>query len=139
MKVKHMVFSLLFGAVFAGGAAAYYLFVAGSDTAMEVIIIIGIFGLAGAYAILATVFNIIKLILLKESMDGTGTYLNHEEKKHLNRKVDYAYWVINYSYTDERGKNRKSKHYVQSEADAVAFQQKGKFPIKFRGRLSSVK
>ena len=133
-----MVFSLLLGAVFAGGALTYILFNINTDTELPALIIVGIFGLAGAYAIFATLFNILKLILLKEGLDGIGTYLEHKEKKHMDRKIDYSYWVLYYSYTDEKGRYHENKHYVNSEDEALAFQQKGKFPIKFRGWLSNV-
>jgi len=137
MKTKNMVFSIILGVVFACGAATYILLNLNNDIELPAFIIVGIFGLVGVYAILATLFNIVKLILLREGLDGVGTYLEHKERKHMDRKIDYSYWVVYFSHTDEKGKNHKNRHYVNSEAEAIAFQQKGKFPIKFRGGIES--
>ena len=142
MKVRNMVYSILLGVVFTGGATAYILYIIRIGNLQEMkpaVIIVGIFGLVGIYAILATLFNIVKLILLREGLDGVGIYIEHKEQKHMDRKVDYSYWVVYYSHVDEKGKSHKNRHYVNSEAEAIAFQQKGKFPIKFRGWLSKVK
>ena len=138
MTVKNMVFSILFGVALTAGAIAYFLFAATDETDKPAKIIIGIFGLVGVYAIFGTLFYIVKLILLREGLDGIGTYLDHEEKKHNNRKVHYSYWVMKYSYTDEKGKYHEKKHYLQSEAEAFDFQQKRKFPIKYRGWLVKI-
>jgi len=149
MKVKNIIFSLLLGLVFAGGAGAYIWYnllkdktiisidALIADVSMDVVIF-GIFGLFGVIVILTTIYHIVVLILLREGMNGIGTYLDHTEQKHNNRRVGTVCWVVHYSYTDDQGIKHVKKHNVSKESDAIVYKQKGTFPIKYRGKLSVV-